>query len=142
MPDLVPLPSVAAHAVASVLLDVPSGRLAGVWVVDNSEGGGGLSPAGQLPPSCVAFPTDPSSAVGAPPLLALFIQGHHFNDRTVASLTLDEPAVRVVSGLGAELGGGGEAVGGVRISAAAICGASGGGGPRSGLQGVDVGVRE
>lgn len=103
---LVPLPSVSAHAVASVLLDVPSGRLAGQWVIDHSVDGGVASPGSssqQLPPSCVAFAPDPASPLNPPPLIVLFILGHHFNDRTTATLALGAPPARVVSGLGAEL---------------------------------------
>ena len=101
-----PLPSVSAHAQASVLLDVPSGRSAGQWVVDHSVDGGMALPgsgSSQLPPSCVAFAPDPASPLKPPPLIVLFILGHHFNDRTIATLTLEAPPGRVVSGLGAVL---------------------------------------
>jgi hypothetical protein len=101
---LVPLPSVAAFAVASTLLDVASGRLPGVFVVDHSAEGGALPPGGtQLPPTCVAFAPDPASPQKPPPLCALFILGHHFNDRTLANMTLSAPPARIVSGLGASL---------------------------------------
>ena len=97
--DVVPLPASAAYATASALVDVPSGRLAGVWVVDNSEAGNGL-------PSCVAFETDPSSSVGAPPVAALMTTAHHFNDRTSVSLhivTTQPEALTLRNGLGAPL---------------------------------------
>jgi hypothetical protein len=97
--DVVPLPAAAAYATASVLVDVPSGRLAGVWVVDNSEAGSSL-------PSCVAFETDPTSSVGAPPMAVLMTTAHHFNDRTPVTLrvvTAQPGALGLRNGLGAPL---------------------------------------
>ena len=121
LPTLVPLPSVAAHAAASVLLDVPSGRLAGQWVVDHSvDGAAPAAGSAQLPPSCVAFAPDPASPLAPAPLIAVFILGHHFNDRTAATLTLAAAPARVVSGLGAPLPAQAEAAagrrGGVRLA--------------------------
>ena len=100
---VVPLPSAAAFSAASLLVDVPSKRLAGVFVVDHSADGS-VAVNGSLPPTCVAFAPDPAApAPAALPLVALFITGHHFNDRTVATLTLATPPVRATSGLGAAL---------------------------------------
>ena len=112
LPALVPLPSAAAHAVASVLLDVPSGRLAGQWVIDHSaDGAAAAAGSAQLPPSCVAFAPDPASPLAPAPLIAVFILGHHFNDRTAATLSLAAAPARVVSGLGAPLPAQAEAAG-------------------------------
>ena len=100
--DIVPLAGVAAYATASALLDVPSGRAPGVWVVDNSAGG--VAPP--HPPSCVAFETDASSSLHAPPLIALMTTAHHFNDRaeaTVKVLTAVPDTVLVRNGFGTPL---------------------------------------
>lgn len=102
--DTVPLPSVAAYATASVLVDVPSGRLPGVFVLDHSVDGGAVPPGGtQLPPCCVAFESDPASPLHAPPMVALFILSGHYNDRTLATLTLAAAPSQVISGVGAPL---------------------------------------
>ena len=102
LPRTIPLAGAAAYATASALVDVPSGRLAGVFVVDNS------AQAGEPPyaPSCVAFETDPSSALDAPPLVVLMSTAHHFNDATPANLTIataSPSAILVRNGLGAPM---------------------------------------
>ena len=73
---IIPLAGTAAYATASALLDVPSGRLPGIFVVDHSEST--FEPP--YLPSCVAFESDPGSPLHAPPLLVLMMQGHHYND--------------------------------------------------------------
>ena len=101
-PDVVPLAGVAAYATASALIDVPSGRLPGVFVVDHSDQQG----APPYAPSCVAFETDPSSPLAAPPLAVVMTTAHHFNDVTPVTLgvTTDAPGAIVVrSGLGTPL---------------------------------------
>lgn len=98
-----PLPGVAAYATASVLVDVPSGRLAGVFVVDNS------AQAGEPPflPSCVAFEPDAASPLHATPLVVVMTTAHHYNDALRATLhvaTAAPPAVLVLrNGLGAPM---------------------------------------
>ena len=100
--SVVPLPAVSAYATASALVDVPSGRAAGVFVVDHSDTGG----AGALkPPSCVAFA--PAAAGSALPLASIFILGMHFNDVTAATLTVAtaQPlaAISLLNGVGTPL---------------------------------------
>lgn len=98
---ILPLPGVSAFATASVLVDVPSGRLPGVMVVDNTRNGA-TAPAGQqLPPTCIAFEAGTSSQAVA----ALFIIGHHYNDRTVVTATVPGTAAGLtrVNGLGSPL---------------------------------------
>jgi hypothetical protein len=85
-----PLPAAAAYAVASSLIDVPSGRAAGVFVVDNTE----TRSDGLLPPSCVAFEAQNGSSLVSP-LLVLFTIGHGLGDRTNATLTLPSAAAAV-----------------------------------------------
>jgi len=54
----------------------------------------------------VAFETDPSSSVGAPPLAVLMTTAHHFNDRTPVTLhvvTAQPEALTLRNGLGAPL---------------------------------------
>jgi hypothetical protein len=102
LPHVVPLAGAAAYATASALVDVPSGRLAGVFVVDNS------AQAGEPPyaPSCVAFEADPASGVGAAPLVVLMTTAHHYNDATPANMTVataSPGAVVVRNGLGAPM---------------------------------------
>jgi len=103
LPERIPLAGAAAYATASALVDVPSGRLAGVFVVDNS------AQAGEPPfaPSCVAFETDPASALDAPPLVVLMTTAHHYNDATPANLTVATAsppgAILVRNGLGAPM---------------------------------------
>lgn len=100
---IVPLPSVSAYATASALIDVPSGRAAGVFVVDHSAGTGGAP--GPKPPSCVAFA--PAAAGSALPLISLFILGKHFNDFTPATLTVATAqalgALSLLNGVGTPL---------------------------------------
>lgn len=102
LPDVVPLAAVAAYATAAALVDVPSGRLPGVFVVDHSA-----QPA-EPPylPSCVAFETDPASPLAAPPLAVVMTTAHHFNDFLPVTLTVATGApgaVVVRSGLGTPL---------------------------------------
>ena len=101
-----PLPGAAAFATAAALIDVESGRKPGAFIVDNSAMGRFPSPTTQLPPSCVAFA--PAEGSGAAPLIALFILGRSFNDRTAASMlvatTAPPSALRVVNGVGTPLG--------------------------------------
>lgn len=100
--NIMPLPSVGAYATASLLVDVPSGRLAGVFVVDNTANGGDAS----LPPSCIAFEPDPSVPPPVAALVAIFTLGHHFNDRTAATvqITTASPGnVSAINGLGSPL---------------------------------------
>jgi len=96
----------AAYATAAALFDVPSGREAGVFVVDNTATGSTVPPGhSQLPPSCVAFDAATGKA-GLQPLVALFIIGHHYNDRTLATATIstsDPSQLSALNGLGAPL---------------------------------------
>jgi hypothetical protein len=81
--DALPLPATGAYAAAAYFTDVPSGRAAGVFVIDNTISGA-TAPAGQqLPPSCVAFEDTTGSGQG---VAVLWIVGHHFNDRTTATV--------------------------------------------------------
>lgn len=119
-----PLPGVPAYAVASVLLDVPSGRAPGVFVVDHSVDGASAPAGQQLPPSCVAFegPAGRDSSIRAlrypdeyplsehdnanvSSLAALMIIGHHYNDRTVANgsinVQVDIPCAGIPTTIGA-----------------------------------------
>lgn len=101
-------PVAAAYATAAALVDVPSGRAAGVFVVDNTATGSTIPPGhSQLPPSCVAFDAGAGKGAGAvQPLVALFIIGHHYNDRTVATATFttgDASQLSVLNGLGAPM---------------------------------------
>lgn len=106
--SILPLPAVSAYATASVLLDVPSGRAPGVFVLDHSQDGASAPAGQQLPPSCVAFE---AAQAGVQPLAALFLVGHHYNDRTTATGTLPSAGcggsgtvgVAWTSGLGAPL---------------------------------------
>lgn len=98
-----PLPSAAAYALASVLVDVPSGRLPGRFIVDNSANG-----AATGAPSCIAFETDASSSLHAPPLAVFMTTAHHYNDRTPATarVTTASPAALLLrNGLGTPLEG-------------------------------------
>jgi hypothetical protein len=102
-----PLAGVPAFATASLLLDVPSGRLPGVFVVDHSADGAQPLP-GQtsLPPTCVAFEVGPDAPDGTPALAALWITGHHYNDRTQATVTVPgapTAAMLLLNGVGAVL---------------------------------------
>lgn len=75
---------VAAYATASALIDIPSGRLPGVFIVDNS-GGDGSPP---YSPSCVAFEPDPKVSPLAAPLVVIMTIARHYNDRTLASIMI------------------------------------------------------
>jgi len=66
-----PLPAASAYATAASLLDVPSGRAAGAFIVDHTARA--APPGSPNPPSCVAFESGDGMA---PPLLALFTIGH------------------------------------------------------------------
>ena len=104
IPGIVPLPAVNAFSTASLLIDVPSGRLAGRFIVDHTALGAAILPGTtQLPPSCVVFDTDPASSVNAPPLIVLYILGHHYNDRTIARVVSPVLPLGLQSGLGVEL---------------------------------------
>lgn len=114
--DKTPLPAAAAYATASALADVPSKRLAGVFVVDNSADG-----AASGAPSCVAFEPDPRAPPpAAAPLAVVFTTQHHFNDRVAATLlaaTARPADAAVMNGLGAPLAGVlAPAAGGVRAT--------------------------
>jgi hypothetical protein len=88
LPQVEPLPAAAAFATAAALLDVPSGRSAGVFVVDHTAR---AAPAGSVqPPSCVAF--ENCGEGNASPLLVLFTVGHGLGDRTPATLVLPAAA--------------------------------------------------
>ena len=100
-----PLPAASAYAMASSLVDIPAGRSAGVFVVDNTE----TRFDGALPPSCIAFESqrcaDPLGSEVAP-LISLFIIGHGLGDRTNANLTLTTAAAAgalLVNGYGTPL---------------------------------------
>jgi hypothetical protein len=119
--SIVPLPAASAFATASALIDVPSGRAAGVFVVDHSATGGGppTPPSTQKPPSCVAFA--PAAVGSALPLVSLFILGRHFNDFTSATLTVTtaQPlsALSLMNGVGTPLAvSSAPAPGGFRLS--------------------------
>jgi hypothetical protein len=111
--ERIPLAGAASYATASVLVDVPSGRLAGVFVVDNSNQTAGVS--GQTPgklavykPSCVAFEPDPTSSLKpAPqPLVVLMTTAHHYNDFTPATISVATKTPEQLSlrnGLGAPM---------------------------------------
>lgn len=78
-----PLPAVAAYATAAAMVDLESGRHAGSIVIDNTALGGYAElHDGKLPPTCIAFSADTANTS----VLAIFILGHHFNDRTAATL--------------------------------------------------------
>jgi hypothetical protein len=94
----VPLAAVATYATASVLVDVPSGRLAGVFVVDNSNQSAATA-VGLVKPSCVAFETDPTSLLHAPPLAVLMTTAHHYNDFTTAAIVVNGAAT-LLNGFG------------------------------------------
>jgi hypothetical protein len=92
-----PLPAAAAYAAAAALVDVPSGRAAGVPVVDNS----GAAP-GAYAPSCFAFEGSSETR----PLVALFVTAHHYNDRVAASLVVAAGSLAqtaLLNGLGAPM---------------------------------------
>ena len=96
-----PLPAAAAYAAAAALIDVPSGRAAGAPVRDNT----GARP-GAYAPSCFAFASAGAGAGGAPPLVAVFITAHHYNDRVPASLVVAAASaaqLRLLNGLGAPM---------------------------------------
>ena len=99
----VPTPGAAAFATASRLVDVDARREPGVFVVDPSADGAVAPPGAQLPPTCVAFAPAHGAAPAPRALVAIFITGHHFNDRTEAALTLRAPPAGVTSGVGAPL---------------------------------------
>lgn len=83
LPQTMPLPAAAAYATAAAMVDLASGRHAGVIVIDNTaEGGYAELHGGKLPPTCIAFAADSANTS----VLAMFILGHHFNDRTDATL--------------------------------------------------------
>jgi len=102
LPQIIPLAGVAAYATASSLIDVPSGRLPGVFVIDNSAQQG-LPP---FLPSCVAFETDPDSPLGASPLVVLMTTAHHFHDFLNVNMTISTSSpsdIIVRNGLGTPL---------------------------------------
>jgi hypothetical protein len=93
---------VAAYATASALIDVPSGRLPGVFIIDNSNQQG-IPP---FLPSCIAFETDFDSIIGAPPLVVLMTTAHHFNDILFVNMTISTSIpgdILVRNGLGTPL---------------------------------------
>ena len=107
VPGVVPLPAAAAYSTAAALVDVPAGRLPGVFVVDHTASGAPMSAGGVHPPTCVAFePDDSAAGPRAQPLAVLFIVAHHFNDRTpaVASVwTAAAPSMVLLNGYGTPL---------------------------------------
>lgn len=83
LPQTMPLPAAAAYATAAAMVDLASGRHAGSIVIDNTAVGGYAElHGGKLPPTCIAFAADSADTS----VLAMFILGHHFNDRTDATL--------------------------------------------------------
>ena len=103
LPQTMPLPAAAAYATAAAMVDLASGRHAGSIVIDNTaEGGYAELHGGKLPPTCIAFAADSANTS----VLAMFILGHHFNDRTDATLQVPASAgeqLRLTNGLGTRL---------------------------------------
>ena len=102
LPQIIPLAGVAAYATASNLIDVPSGRLPGVFVLDNSA----QQAIPPFLPSCVAFETDPDSPLDAQPLAVLMTTAHHFNDALKVNMTISTTLpndILVRNGLGTPL---------------------------------------
>jgi hypothetical protein len=100
--SIIPMAGVAAYATASALIDVPSGRLPGVFIIDNSNQEG-IPP---FLPSCIAFETDSDSIIGAPPLVVLMTTAHHFNDILFVNMTISTSIpgdILVRNGLGTPL---------------------------------------
>ncbi len=124
--DTVPLAGAATYATASAMVDVPSGRLAGVFVIDHSNQTAGVhgQTPGQLPlypPSCVAFEPDPQSNLKAQPLVVLMTTAHHYNDFTPATLTVKTGAAAssllLRNGVGAPMAVRSAALSGINSSA-------------------------
>lgn len=117
LPQVEPLPAAAAYAIAAALLDVPSGRAAGVFVVDHTAR---AAQAGSVqPPSCVAFESMDGGAT--PPLAVLFTVGHDLGSRTPATVTLPTDAAagaQLLNGYGTPmpLSLGGATAGGVNAT--------------------------
>ncbi len=97
--DVMPLPAAAAFAATAALIDVPAGRAAGVFVVDNTAGN---APAAALrAPSCVAFE---SAAPGVGAVAAIFTTNHDPNARVAARVAFGAGAPpALLNGLGAPM---------------------------------------
>jgi len=94
--DVMPLPAAAAFAAAAALVDAPSGRAPGVFVVDNTAGN--APAAAPRPPSCVAFE---AVAPGVGAVAALFTTDHDYNARATATIALGAGAPpALLNGLG------------------------------------------
>ena len=114
LPQVEPLPAAAAYATAAALLDVPSRRAAGVFVVDHTAR---AAPAGSVqPPSCVAFESMDGGVT--PPLAVLFTVGHDLGSRTPATVMLPTINATLLNGYGTPmpLSLGGATAGGVNAT--------------------------